>query len=69
MIQSCGELDLSQKTIRPERSCQFRMEHFQSYNAIVLQILREINSRHPTAAEFAIDRVGISESAAKLFAR
>ena len=57
MIESRGELDLSQETIRAEGRGEIRMKNLQSDDAIVLAILREIDSGHSTSPELAVDRV------------
>ena len=57
MIESRGELDLSQETIRAERCGEIRMKNLECDDAIVLAILREINRRHSASSELAVDRV------------
>src|SRR5688572_10310887 len=65
MVESRGELDLSQKPVRAERSGQIGMQDLERHEALVLAILREIHSRHAAAAELTVDRVVVRDRGAQ----
>ena len=57
MVEPRRELDLAKKAIGAERGSEIGMKNLERDDAIVLAVLREIDRRHPAAAELAIDRV------------
>ena len=62
MLQLRRERDLPTKAFGAQRLGELRMQHFERNRASVLQVLREIDSCHPAAANLAIDRVLRRES-------
>ncbi len=61
MREPCRELDLAEKPFRPERRGQLRPQHFHGHRAVVLQVQREEDGRHPASAELALDAVAVSK--------
>ena len=55
------DLDLTEKPLRTQGSRDFGLQDLDGDSAMVLQVLGEIDGCHPTAAEFALDRVALSE--------
>lgn len=57
MLQFRGGSDLSQKPLAAQRRAQFGVQHFDGDAAVVIEIVREIDSRHPAGAELAFDAI------------
>src|SRR5438445_11347924 len=51
MIEAGGGFDLAQKPFRPERGREIRPQHLDRDPATMLQVLSEVQRRHPTAPE------------------
>src|SRR5215203_3056937 len=69
MVESRSKLYLSQEPIRTKRRREIRMENLQRNEPLVLSILREIDSRHSSTTELAVDRVRVGECAPQPFER
>ncbi len=57
MLQPGGDLDLAQEALSPQRRCQLGTEQLDGDGAPMLQVLGEIDRRHPPAPELSLDRV------------
>ena len=57
MGQSSGDLDLAQKAVRPECGGELGAEDFDGDETLVFDIASEVDTRHPAAAELALNRV------------
>src|SRR5712692_7417802 len=57
MLQPGGDLDLAQEALSPQRGCQLRTEQLDGDGAPMLQVLGEIDRRHPPAPELSLDGV------------
>ena len=44
--QPCGDPDLAQEPLGPERGCQLAMKHLECDRAVVLQVVDEVDRRH-----------------------
>jgi len=60
-----GELDLPEKAVCPEIHRQLGMDHLERDQALLLQILRQVDRRHPTATELALDAVAVTQGGLK----
>ena len=69
MIQTSGNLYLSQKPIGAERRGKLGMQHFERDQALVLHILSEIDGCHPAATELTIYRVVLRQCGAEALDR
>src|SRR2546428_12750987 len=61
VIQPRGDLDLSQKPVRPEHRRQFGPENLDRHLAVVLQIVSQVHGGHAPAAQLPRDRVSTRE--------
>ena len=61
MRESCGELDLEQKSLGADLGRDFRPQHLERDLAIVAEIVSEEDDRHAALAELAIDRIAAGE--------
>ena len=57
MIETRGELDLSEEPVRAESRGEIGMQNLERNQALMLCILREIYSCHSTASKLAVDGV------------
>src|SRR3989449_687931 len=57
MTEAGGGFDLAEKPLPPEGGGELRRQHLDRHRATVLQVLSEVDRRHPATAEFALDRV------------
>ena len=62
MVQVRGDFDLLQKAIWPKRDREFGAQHLDRHQTFVLQILGEVDRRHPAAADLPLDGVAVGES-------
>jgi len=56
------DLDLAEKPLCTERGRELGLQTFDGDRAPVLQVLGQVDGRHPPAAELALDRVTVGES-------
>jgi len=49
------------KPLRAERRGELGLQHLDSDPAMMLEVLSEIDRRHPPATELALDRVAVGE--------
>jgi len=66
MLKLRGRLDLREKTLGPECSGEIGMQNFYRDVAIVSEIVSEVDGRHSTGADFAVDAIAIVESRSEL---
>ena len=59
--QSRGDFYLAQEPLGPERCGDFGPEHFDRDATAMLEIHRQVDSRHPAAPKLALDRVAAGE--------
>ncbi|OLC03412.1 MAG: hypothetical protein AUH45_05860 [Gemmatimonadetes bacterium 13_1_40CM_69_22] len=63
MGQAARHRDLTEKPLRTEGNCNFGLQDLEGDFPTVPQVLGQVDGRHPTAAEFTLDRVTLSEGA------
>jgi len=61
MLEVRGELDLAEEPLRAEGRRQLGPQHLDGDPPPVLGILGEVDRRHPTATELALNRVAAGE--------
>ena len=61
MVQAGGGFYLAEESLTPERGGELGFQHLDRNFAMVLLVLGEKDNSHPAPAEFAIDRVAVSE--------
>jgi hypothetical protein len=65
MLQLRGRLDLSQESFRTERGAEVLVQHLDCDIAIVADVVREVNGRHATLSNLALDSIAIGECGAE----
>ena len=60
-----GEPNLAEEALGPQRAGHFGPEHFERDQARLLEIPREVDRRHPTPAQLALERVAGGEGVAE----
>lgn len=66
VIESSGDADLAQEALVGDRAGEVGVEHLDRDVAVVLEIARQEDGRHATAAELALDRVPARERRLKV---
>ena len=61
VLQPRGKLDLAQETLAAERHRDLGAQRLQRDKPLVLDVARQIDQRHPSAAQLLIDDVAIGE--------
>ena len=61
MMESRGDLDLTQKSVGAQRRGEFGTQNFDRHFAAVLQVFGEVDSGHSTSTEFSLDGVEIGK--------
>src|SRR5690242_384335 len=61
MLEVGGDSDLAEEALRAENRRELRPEEFERHRPIVLEVPGEVDRRHASAAEFALDRVSPSK--------
>src|SRR3990172_1023114 len=61
MVELRGDRDLAQEPVGAEGGRELWLEDLEGDSALVLEVLSEINGRHPARPEFPLDRVAIGE--------
>ena len=67
MIQPGGELDLSEKTVRAKRRGEVGVKDLECDNPLVLCVLSQKDSGHPSPSELAIYCIRLRQRFSKLF--
>jgi hypothetical protein len=62
MLEIRRDANLREEPIGTELRAELRVEHLERDPAVVAQVAREIHSRHPARADFALDLVAARES-------
>jgi hypothetical protein len=65
VIQASRDPDFFEKSLRADNGAQVRAQDLQCNFTVVLEILREINGRHPTFPDMANDGIAIRERGLK----
>ena len=65
MAQVGGGRDLAQEALGPEGVNQLGSEHLYGDLAIVLEVMREIDRRHPARTKLAVEAVAIGQGSLK----
>ena len=65
MLEPSGRPDLAQETLRTEGGTEVGVEDLEGDRAVVLEVVREIDSRHPAPAELALQPVAVGQPGAK----
>ena len=55
------DFDLAEEPLRTERGSELGLQHLDGDLAMVLQVLGEIDRRHPAAAQLSLDQVTVGE--------
>ena len=61
VLQVCGRPDLGEKAFATQRGGEVRMEDLHRHAALVLEVQRQVDGRHPATAELALDAVAVDE--------
>ena len=61
MLETGGDLDLLEEPLRSDDRRELGMQHFHRDLAVMACVGREVDGRHPAAAELALDRVAVGE--------
>ena len=56
VLQLRGDLDFAEEARRPQRGGEILAQHLDRHLAMMLEVLGEIDRRHPALAELALDR-------------
>ena len=67
MLQPSGEPDFLQEPLGPKRLREMRVQNLERDHPVVPEVAREIDRRHSTLAELALNRVAIAEGLDKLW--
>ena len=59
MLQVGGGLDLGQEAVGADHGGQLRPQHLHRDLAVVLEVVGEVDRRHPARAELALDGVAV----------
>ena len=65
MLEPSGRPDLAQETLRTEGGTEVGVEDLEGDRAVVLEVVREIDPRHPAPAELALESVALGEAGTK----
>jgi hypothetical protein len=61
MAQLGGDLDLALEAVGPDLHRQVRVQDLDRHRPAVLQVLREVDGRHPATAQLPVDPVAAGE--------
>ncbi len=61
MVELRGEVDLGEEALSTKYRGQLGSEHLERHLPLVLQVLGEIDRRHPALAEFSVEAVAVGE--------
>jgi hypothetical protein len=61
MRETGGELDFPEKPLVTQRRGELRIKNLDRNVSPVFDVFREVDSRHPTAAEFSTDAIAIRQ--------
>src|SRR6476620_1384247 len=66
MLELCSHLDFGKETLCTKRSAQVGVQHLDRDVAPVLQVVRQVDSRHPAGAKLALDAIAVAEGLLEL---
>ena len=66
MVKLRDQSDFSQESLAAKLSRDVGPQHLQGHIAVVLQIVREVDCRHPALAQFAVEAVAVAQGTGKL---
>jgi hypothetical protein len=69
VLERRGDFDLAEESLAAEDGRQVGLEELDGDEAVVLQVLREKDDRHPTVAKLPLDPVSIAERRRELLER
>ena len=61
MLEVRGNSYLGEKTLRAENGAELGVQELKCYRPVMTQVLREINGRHSTGADLALDIVPLRQ--------
>ena len=61
VLEVRGGLDLREEPLGADRSGQLRPQHLHRDLAVVLQVLGEVDRRHPAPAHLPLDAIAVGE--------
>ena len=61
MLQAGRDLDLLEEALGADHRRQLGVQHLHRHLAVMARVRREIDGRHPAAAELALDRVSVGQ--------
>ncbi len=61
MLEPGGELDLALEPLGTQAGRELRVEHFESDRPVVPEIMRQVDRRHTSVAELALEAVPVGE--------
>ena len=61
VLERRGKADLAQKAICTEDGAQLWAEYLERDGTVVLEVSGQVDHRHPTAAELALERVAVGQ--------
>ncbi len=61
MLEVGGGLDLLKEALGPDHRGELRAEHLECHFAMVLDVLGQVDGRHPARAELALEHVAVPE--------
>jgi hypothetical protein len=62
VAQPGGELNLAPESLGAERRAKVGMQHLDGDGTIMLEVVRELDRRHPARAKFALDAIPVGET-------
>ena len=65
VLEARGELDLVLETLRAERLRELGVEDLEGNEAVVLEIVGQVDRGHASAAEFPVEHVAVTKSIAQ----
>ena len=66
MLEVRCDLDFAQEALDAEHGAEVGAQHLERDPAIVLEVAREVDGRHPAGTEFTFDVVAIAEGGVQL---
>src|SRR5512143_2968742 len=63
MLEAGGDLDLTREATGPDGDRNLGSEYLEGHLAVVLQILSEVDRRHPALPQLALDQVAVCKGA------
>ncbi len=61
MVESRRDLDLAEEPLRPKRRGELGMEDLEHHQAIVLEVLGQVDGRHASTTDFPLNDVAVGQ--------